>query len=67
MTDALSTEIAVKVFGYCHATSAEIITLIGSGLDREVVHLGGNFVVVAERGREVWVITSPYGAGASRI
>lgn len=62
--DMHKAEISVQVFGYCHANAAQIASLIGSGRDLEVVRLGGNFVAVATRGREVWVVTSPYGVVA---
>ena len=54
----------MEVFGYCHASSTEIAALVESGREREAVQLGGNFVAVAKRGKEVWVITSPYGVVA---
>jgi hypothetical protein len=54
--------VAVKVLGYCHAPPARIASLIDSGNARAVVHLGGNFVIVATRGTEVWIVTAPYGA-----
>lgn len=61
---ANSGEISVQLFGYCHASKAQIAALIGSRREREVIHLGGNFAAVAEHGRDIWVITSPYGAVA---
>ena len=60
----VSAEMSIRVFGYCQATPAEVATLIHSGRDREVVRFGGNFVVVAERAQDVWIITSAYGVVA---
>jgi hypothetical protein len=54
-------ETSVEVFGYCHAPPARIAALIDSGNARDVVHLGGNFVIVATKGNEVWIVTSAYG------
>src|SRR4051794_303914 len=59
-----SQDITVEVLGYCHAQVAEIKKLIASKRVRDIVHLSGNFVVVATRDPEVWIITSPYGAVA---
>jgi hypothetical protein len=55
---------SVRVLGYCHAPVARIAALIESGNARGIVHLGGNFVVVATRGTEVWIVTAPYGVVA---
>ena len=57
-------EIFVEVFGYCHASTAQIAALIRSRREREVVQVGGNFVVVAKQGQKIWIITSPYGVVA---
>ena len=62
--DVLPDEISVQVYGYCHASPAQIAALIRSRREREVVQLGGNFVAVAKQGQKVWIITSPYGVVA---
>lgn len=59
--DTHSREMSVQIHGYCHATPKQITELINSGREQEAIHLGGNFVAIAERGQKVWLITSPYG------
>jgi hypothetical protein len=53
--------IAVEILGYCHESRERIAALLESGRARDIVTLGGNFVVVATRSREVWIVTSAYG------
>ena len=57
-------EIFVKVFGYCHASTAQIGALIRCRREREVVQVGGNVVAVANQGQKIWMITSFYGVVA---
>jgi len=53
--------ISVQLLGYCAASPARIATLIEAGKVHELVRCDGNFVIVATREKEVWIITSAYG------
>jgi hypothetical protein len=55
---------SVEVFGYCRARETRILSLIEAGQARELIFLGGNFVIVARKGPQVWIATSAYGAVA---
>jgi len=59
---APSAGIEIEITGYCHLDKPRIAALIAGGRARDLVALGGNYVIAARRGEATWIATSAYGA-----